>query len=50
MPDKPKYTAKEVGALPANTPVPTNLSDLSNVDNTNPIDGQVLIYDALKHK
>lgn len=29
QPDKPSYTAQEVGALPANTPIPTALSELS---------------------
>ena len=30
QPTKPTYTAQEVGALPANTPIPTKTSDLTN--------------------
>ena len=30
QPSKPAYTAQEVGALPANTPIPTKTSDLTN--------------------
>jgi hypothetical protein len=29
-PTKPTYTASEVGALPANTPIPSKTSDLTN--------------------
>ena len=35
-PNKPSYTAQEVGALPANTPIPTNLSDLTDDLGNNP--------------
>lgn len=43
--NKPSYTANEVGALPDDTAIPSALSDLADVSDTAPTDGQALLWD-----
>lgn len=43
-------TASDVGALADNTPIPSDLSDLSDVDASGVTDGQILKYNATSGK
>lgn len=43
-------TASDVGALADNTPIPSNLSDLSDVATSSPTNGQLLGYNSTTNK
>lgn len=47
---KPTYTASEVGALPDDTAIPSDLDDLSDVDLGTPSNGDVLTYNSTAQK